>query len=116
MKDIYEMSLDEIKALEDSIKARKAELKDSAKSAKKANDASTVDNVNEMISNHTLDVGMNVIVNYMGEEVTGKIVGVLSLDKKSLTVESVAFKSTKPEEADVPKRRYIDKSMFVRIA
>lgn len=116
MKDIREMSLDEIKALEDSIKARKAELKDSAKTAKKVSDASTVDSVNEMIANHTLDVGMNVIVNYMGEEVEGKIVGVLSVDKKSLTVESVGFKSTKPEEADSPKRRYIDKSKFVRIA
>ena len=116
MKDIREMSLVEIKALEDAIKARKAEIKSTAKVEREATNASVIETVNEMISNHTLDVGMNIVVNYMGNEVTGKVVGVLSVDKKSITVESVDFQSTKAGEENTLKRRYIDKSKFVRIA
>ena len=116
MKELREMSLAEIKALEESIKARKAELKDSAKSAREATNASVVENVNDMIVAKTLDVGMNIVVNYQGEEVTGKIVGVLSVDKESITVESTAFKSTKAGEENTLKRRYIKKEKFVRVA
>ena len=116
MKDIREMSLDEIKALEESIKARKAELKVSAKSEREASNASVIATVNDMIANHTLDIGMTIVVNYQGEEVTGKIVGVLSNDKDSITVESTAFKSTKAGEENTLKRRYIKKEKFVRVA
>ena len=117
MKDIREMNLDEIKALEDSIKARKAELKETAKASKKATANSIIDEVNEMIEDRTLQLGMKVIVLYgsKDEEVEGTLVGVLSTDKKSLTVESTAFKSTK-EGDNSAKRRYVDKSRFVRVA
>ena len=117
MKDIREMNLDEIKALEDSIKARKAELKETAKASKKATANSIIAEVTEMINDRTLQLGMDVVVLYgsKNEEVVGKLVGVLSTDKKSLTVESTAFKSTKDGD-DSAKRRYVDKSRFVRIA
>jgi len=116
MKDIHEMTLNEIKSLEEAIKARKAELRESAKVEKEAANASVVDTVNEMISNKMLDLGMNIVVNYQGEEIVGKIVGVLSVEKDSITVESTAFKSTKAGEENTLKRRYIAKSKFVRVA
>ena len=117
MKDILEMNLAEVKALEDAIKARKAELRETAKADKASVKASITDTVNEMIEDKTLQLGMNVVVLYgsKNEEVVGTLVGVLSTDKKSLTVESTAFKSTKDED-NSPKRRYIDKSRFVRVA
>ena len=116
MKDIHEMTLDEIKALEVEIKARKAALKDTAKADREASNASIVDTVNDMIDKKVLALNMPIVVNYMGEEVTGKIVGVLSVEKKTITVESTAFKSTKTGEENTPKRRYIEKSKFVRVA
>lgn len=116
MKDIRDMNLDEIKALEAEIKARKANLKDSAKAEKEANATAIVDMVNEMIDNKTLQVGMDVVITYQGEEIVGTLVGVLTVEKQSLTVESTAFKSTKDTADDTPKRRYIDKSRFVRVA
>jgi len=116
MKDIHEMTLNEIKSLEEAIKARKVELRESAKVEKEAANASVVDTVNEMISNKMLDLGMNIVVNYQGEEIVGKIVGVLSVEKDSITVESTAFKSTKAGEENTLKRRYIAKSKFVRVA
>jgi len=118
MKELNEMTLAEVKALEDAIKARKAELKETAKADKAGANADTVAKVNAMIENKTLALGMKVVVLYgsKNEEVEGELVGVLSTDKKSLTVESVAFKSTKDSEADALKRRYIDKARFVRVA
>lgn len=116
MKEIREMNLNEIKSLEEAIKARKVELRESAKAEKEAANASVVDTVNEMISNKMLDLGMNIVVNYQGEEIVGKIVGVLSVEKDSITVESTAFKSTKAGEENTLKRRYIAKSKFVRVA
>ncbi len=118
MKDISEMTLAEVKALEDAIKARKAELKVTAKADKASADADTIAKVNSMIEDKSLDLGMNVVVLYgsKNEEIVGKLVGVLSTDKKSLTVESTAFKSTKDGEEDALKRRYIDKARFVRVA
>ncbi len=112
------MNLAEINALVEAIKARKAELKATEKSVKASANASIVDTVNEMISNNTLKVGMEVVVLYgsKNEEVTGTIVGVLSTDKKSLTIESKDFKSTKSGEEDTLKRRYIDKARFVKVA
>lgn len=118
MKELNEMTLAEVKALEDAIKARKAELKDTAKTDKANANANTVETVNSMIKDKTLALGMKVIVLYgsKNEEVEGELVGVLSTDKKSLTVESTAFKSTKDGEENALKRRYIDKSRFVRVA
>lgn len=118
MKELNEMTLAEVKALEDAIKARKAELKVTAKSDKASADAEVIAKVNEMIENKTLALGMKVIVLYgsKNEEVEGELVGVLSTDKKSLTVESTAFKSTKDGEEDTLKRRYIAKERFVRVA
>ena len=118
MKELNEMTLAEVKALEEAIKARKAELKDSAKANKATADADKVATVNAMIENKTLALGMKVVVLYgsKNEEVVGELVGVLSTEKKTLTVESTAFKSTKDGEADALKRRYIDKARFVRVA
>lgn len=118
MKELNEMTLAEVKALEEAIKARKAELKDSAKATKATADADKVATVNAMIENKTLALGMKVVVLYgsKNEEVVGELVGVLSTDKKTLTVESTAFKSTKDGEEDTLKRRYIDKARFVRVA
>ena len=118
MKELNEMTLAEVKALEDAIKARKAELKATAKVDKASADADTIAKVNSMIEDKSLDLGMNVVVLYgsKNEEIVGKLVGVLSTDKKSLTVESTAFKSTKDGEEDTLKRRYIDKARFVRVA
>ena len=116
MKDIREMNLDELKALEPEIKARKAELKETAKAEKAAANASVVDTVNEMIDNKSLQVGMDIVVTYQGDEVVGRIVGVLTAEKESITVESTAFKSTKAGEENTPKRRYIKKANFVRLA
>lgn len=115
---IATMNLAELKALEEAIKARKAELKVTAKSDKEALDKATVDRVNEMIDNGTLKLDMDVIVLYgsKNEEVRGKIVGVLNTSKTSLTIESTAFKSTKAGEEDTLKRRYVDKARFVRVA
>lgn len=115
---IATMNLAELKALEDAIKARKATLKETAKADKEALNAETVSRVNEMINNGTLKLDMDVIVLYgsKNEEVRGKIVGVLNTSKTSLTIESTAFKSTKEGEENVPKRRYVDKSRFVRVA
>ena len=116
MKDIREMTLDELKELEPMIKTRKAELKDSAKGEKAAVAASTIDTVNAMIEDKTLQVGMDIVVSYMGDKVTGKIVGVLSVEKETITVESTAFKSTKAGEENTAKRRYIKKANFIGLA
>lgn len=118
MVDISMLNAVEIKALEEAIKARKAKLKVSAKADRASANEATVATVNEMIENKTLALGMNVVVLYgsKNEEVVGKLVGVLSTDKKSLTVESTAFKSTKEGEENAVKRRYIEKSRFVRVA
>lgn len=118
MKNVNEMNSVELKALEDAIKARKAELKISDKTARDEAKKSATDTVNDMISTGALKLGMKVVVLYgsKNEEVVGELVGVLSTDKKSLTVESTAFKSTKEGEEDTLKRRYVDKARFVRIA
>ena len=116
MKDIREMNLEELKALEAEIKTRKASLKDTAKADKANADAIAIDNVNAMIEDKSLQVGMDIVVTYQGEEVTGKIVGVLSVEKESITVESTAFKSTKAGAENELKRRYIAKAKFVRVA
>jgi hypothetical protein len=118
MKNINEMNAVELKALEAEIKARKEELKLTAKADKATAVADAIATVNSMIESKELALGMNVVVLYgsKNEEVVGKLVGVLSVDKKSLTVESTAFKSTKDGEEDTLKRRYIEKSRFVRVA
>ena len=115
MKNVNEMNLDEIKALETEIKARKSVLKETVKAEKATSEAEIVDTVNEMIDNKVLQNNMNIVVKYMDTEVTGKIVGVLSVEKDSITVESTEFKTTKDDDGS-PKRRYIKKSKFVRIA
>jgi hypothetical protein len=118
MKNVNEMSISEIKALEEAIKARKADLKVADKDAREVAKADATNKVNEMISNGTLKLDMNIVVAYgsKNEEVVGKLVGVLSTDKDTLTVESVGFKSTKAGEENSLKRRYIAKSRFLRIA
>lgn len=116
MKDVNEMTLTELKALEAEIKARKANLKETVKAEKATSDAEIVDTVNDMIDNKTLQNGMNIVVKYMDGEVVAKIVGVLSVEKDTITCESTAFKSTKAGEEDTLKRRYIKKANFVKVA
>lgn len=108
------LSLADVKTLEASIKEYKATLKELEKSNKESNLKTVTDKVNEMISNGTLKVGMDIVVLYgsKNEKVVGKIVGVLNTDKKSITVESDKFVSA---EGGVV-RRYIDKARFVEVA
>lgn len=108
------LSLADVKALEDSIKTRKSVLKELEKASKKEAIESTTDKVNKMISDGELKLGMDVVVLYgsKNEKVVGKVVGVLTVEKKSLTIESDKFKSAEGGLV----RRYIDKARFVEVA
>lgn len=115
MKELNEMTLTELDALIANAKAQKATLKQTAKDNKAANETAVTDKVNSMIADGTLAKGMKITVDYNGNSVVGEIVGVLSTEKASITVESVDFKSTKPEEEGNLKRRYIKKAKFLGI-
>ena len=116
MKNVNEMNIDELKNLEALIKARKAELKVSAKADKADANQAKVDEVNRLISGNYLTTGMNVVILYgtSNTEIVGKVVGVLTTDRSSITVSSPDFVGKVDKNGE--KRRYVEKYRFVRIA
>jgi len=110
------LSASEIKEVKDYLSEIAKTAKATAKADKATADEAKVAKVNEMIEANTLKVGDKVIVLYGSKnvEVEGTIVGVLSVEKASLTVESDAFESR--VATDKPKRRYIAKARFVGLA
>lgn len=110
------LTASEIKEVKEYLSTIAKDAKATAKAEKASADEARVAEVNGMISANTLKVGDKVIVLYGSKnlEVEGTLVGVLSVEKATLTVESDAFESK--TESDKPKRRYIAKARFVRLA
>ena len=110
------LTASELKEVKDFIASIAKSAKETAKALKAENDEATIAKVNDMISANTLKVGDKVVVLYGSKnvEVVGTLVGVLSVEKATLTVESDAFESK--TESDKPKRRYIAKARFVGLA
>lgn len=116
MKELNEMTLVEIKSLEDAIKARKAELKATVKSEKADADQMRIDACNEAIENGTLTSGAKVVILYGSKnvELVAEIVGVNSVGRDSITCECDNFTGNANDKGK--KRRYINKSRFVKMA
>lgn len=113
MKEINQMTLAELKALEKQIEEAKAVLKESTKADKAKADESAIENCNKAIADGTLRKGSNVVILYKGKELDAVVVTDPSTSRPTINCNSLSFDG---QEVNGEKRRYIDKKNFVKVA
>lgn len=111
VSDLREMgivSLEDIKGLEETLKSLKSELKETEKERKEAEKVSTIETVNGLIEDGSLNVQSRIKCEYDNKVIEAIVVTVPRLESDNITISSEQLRNK-------DKKLYLRKHKFVEL-